>query len=267
MIDFKEVYWSVLKTEEDKEELRLLAELNTIQDLADMFNVSYGKVATVCRFFGIKCKIKEVDRTKILHKQCKKIDEIDASFVKEHTIKECCEEYKTTEHYIKLFCKVNNVECKKKDHTIAMWASTYNNGRIRYVYYDMLKRCYKESDYGYAYYGKIGIKVCDEWKNDCCEFYKWAKESGYEKGMTLDRIDVYGNYCPENCRWVTIKEQANNKRNNRYITFNGETLTISQWEDKLGFKRGTIRDRIERYGWSIEKALTESVASRHTSLK
>lgn len=79
------------------------------------------------------------------------------------------------------------------------------------------------------------------------------------EGMTLDRIDVNGDYCKENCRWATFKEQANNMRSNTYITFNNITKTISQWADYTGIKKDTLRNRLDRYHWSIERALTENV--------
>lgn len=69
-------------------------------------------------------------------------------------------------------------------------------------------------------YGGRGINMCDEWKNSFENFYSWAKENGYKENLTIDRIDVNGNYCPENCRWITNKEQQNNKRNNHIIEYN-----------------------------------------------
>lgn len=86
-----------------------------------------------------------------------------------------------------------------------------------------------------------GIKVCDEWmnkENGFLNFYEWAMQNGYTESLTIDRIDVNGNYEPNNCRWITIKEQANNKRNNVYITYKEETHTISEWSDitKLPYK-------------------------------
>ena len=95
-------------------------------------------------------------------------------------------------------------------------------------YKSMLERCYREKSSNYNIYGGRGIKVCDEWKN-IENFEKWVEESHYKKGLTLDRIDVNGNYEPSNCRWVSNIVQKNNTRRNHYITYNGETHTIAEW--------------------------------------
>lgn len=78
----------------------------------------------------------------------------------------------------------------------------------------------------------------------------------YKKGLTIDRIDNHGDYCPENCKWSTMKEQSNNRRTNHKITFKGLTLGITEWADKLGIKRTTLMMRLNSYGWSTERALT-----------
>jgi len=125
--------------------------------------------------------------------------------------------------------------------------------RERRSYTSMKNRCYSQKDkYFYAYGGR-GIKVCERWKNSFDNFYS---DMGPRPDETsLDRIDNDGDYCPENCRWATPVEQANNRRSNRYVIFQGKTQTISQWSRELGIGKSVIKDRLNK-GMSDEEALT-----------
>ena len=108
----------------------------------------------------------------------------------------------------------------------------------------MRERCYDPKSKQFHDYGGRGISVCEEWRNDFAAFREWAIENGYEKGLSIDRIDVNGNYCPENCRWITLEEQQRNKRNVKPITWNGETHLLPEWADILGIKYGTLWKRM-----------------------
>lgn len=115
-------------------------------------------------------------------------------------------------------------------------------------------RCLNEKATGYEYYGGRGIKICDRWRES---FQNFIEDMGPRPlNTSIDRIDVNGDYTKENCRWATSVEQMSNTTRNKYITFNGETLTISEWSRKLGFSRKLLGARIREKGWSIEKALT-----------
>lgn len=117
------------------------------------------------------------------------------------------------------------------------------------------QRCENPHNIGYDCYGGRGIKMCPEWKNDFTVFYNWAINNGYNEGLSIDRIDVNGNYCPENCRWVTSREQANNRRTNHFITYNGKTQSIADWCYELGLEYSVVLNRISKGKWSFERAI------------
>ena len=129
--------------------------------------------------------------------------------------------------------------------------------RLFYTYNNMKHRCYYKKSKDYENYGGRGICVCDEWLHSFETFKKWALENGYSEGLSIDRIDPNGNYCPENCRWTTMQVQGKNKRM-CYLTFNGETKTREEWSMVTGISRANIADRLHK-GWSIERTLTEPV--------
>lgn len=125
---------------------------------------------------------------------------------------------------------------------------TYKN--VQRAFFSMHHRCSSAYHDTMAYHDR-GITVCDEWK-DFGNFLSWAINNGFEQGLTLDRIDVNGNYSPNNCRWVTNKVQQNNKRNNVRITIGEETKTLSQWCEVYGVGKATVRQRMKR-GWPQER--------------
>ena len=125
---------------------------------------------------------------------------------------------------------------------------------LYYVWNNIKQRCHNSNCKNYKNYGGRGIAVCDKWKDNFQAFYDWALNNGYSDNLTIDRIDVNGNYEPNNCRFVNMKQQERNKRNNRNITINGEMHCLKEWCELLGLNYQTVFTRIYR-GWSIERAL------------
>ena len=140
------------------------------------------------------------------------------------------------------------------------------NERLYGVWMLMRRRCNDPHMIEYENYGGRGIKVCDDW-NDYAAFREWALKAGYDETAkiqecTIDRIDVNGNYCPENCRWASCVVQQNNRRNNIRIMYNGETHTAAEWNRILSFPKGTVI-KIISSGWSIERALETPIDYSH----
>lgn len=125
--------------------------------------------------------------------------------------------------------------------------------RIYRIYCGMKERCCNPTCDAYHHYGGRGIKICDEWlgENGFKTFREWALSHGYEENLSIDRIDNDGDYCPENCRWVDVKTQSNNKRDNIYLEYNGEVHTAIEWSEILEISYSRILDRVKN-GESIE---------------
>lgn len=135
----------------------------------------------------------------------------------------------------------------------------------------MKARCYNKNDGKYEKYGGRGITVCDEWLHDAKKFAEWAYENGFDETkhqseQSLDRIDVNGNYCPSNCRFVDCIVQANNKTNTIYITYKGEKKPLQKWADELGIKESTIRYRLNN-GWDIKDVLFKPLTKMKNTKK
>lgn len=116
------------------------------------------------------------------------------------------------------------------------------------------QRCLNSKCKSYIYYGGRGITICEEWKKDFMSFYNWAMSNGYNDTLSIDRINVNGNYEPSNCRWTDKKTQLLNTTQNHKIKYRGQIKTISEWAEKFNLNYKTLHTRLNR-GWSISKAL------------
>ena len=198
-----------------------------------------------------KCKTcKEKDRS-ILNKRYGRL--IVQNEFKEKDVLKClckcdCGNQKIIRRNDLLSGKTISCGCKQKENILKI-AVTHgkSNTRIYDIWCAMKQRCYYKKNSYYPNYGGRGIKVCDEWLEDFMNFYNWAMKNGYDDTLSIDRIDVNGNYEPSNCRWTTIKEQANNTTRNRYIEYNGKIKTLSQWADELGVNYSTLRTQTTKH--------------------
>lgn len=126
------------------------------------------------------------------------------------------------------------------------------------IRYAMIKRCYQINNKDYKWYGARGISVYEEWKSSAKTFIDWAKKNDYKHGLWLDRIDSNKNYCPNNCRWTTPKEQQRNRRNNFLVEYNGEKRLLIELSEEFNIKYTTLKKRV-LMGWDIKLALEKPV--------
>ena len=127
--------------------------------------------------------------------------------------------------------------------------------RLYHIWANIKDRCLNSKSSSYKYYGERGITICDEWKNDFIEFRDWALDNGYKEDLSIERINVNGNYEPNNCCWIPLKNQCKNTRWNKYYTLNGETHSTVEWSILLGGTEALVGRRLKD-GWDLERALT-----------
>lgn len=117
--------------------------------------------------------------------------------------------------------------------------------RIHNIWWSVIQRCTDKNSHAYNRYGGAGILLHEKWL-DFKSFYEWSINHGYQEDLTLDRIDNKKGYNPENCRWISMKDQQRNRTNNRYITIDGVTKMLCEWGEETGIKPATIASRIKR---------------------
>ena len=132
------------------------------------------------------------------------------------------------------------------------------------IWTNMKQRVCNKNCEAYQNYGGRGIKICDEWLTSFESFYEWAISNGYQDGLTIERKDVNGDYCADNCCWASKLTQTRNRRNTQQIYYKNELKPLSQWCDELNLPYNTIRARINNYHWSVEKAFTTPINRKNT---
>ena len=155
---------------------------------------------------------------------------------------------------IKKICQCEKCGNGKKKRN----ANGHYNTDLYNRYMIILRRTKGNDENHKKYYLDKNIKMCDEWQNDFMKFYEWSINNGYKKGLTIDRIDNSKGYNPKNCRWVTSKEQANNRSSNTLINCKGETLTLTQLAEKYNLPRYIVYNR-HRAKWSIEDIINKPI--------
>lgn len=145
--------------------------------------------------------------------------------------------------------------CLRTKHIVHM---NFKHGgkkeRLYGVWCAIRSRCNNPNNKEYNRYGGRGIKCCDSWK-EYMSFREWAISNGYKEGLTIDRIDNDGNYCPENCRWVTRTQQMQNTSLNVLVEHNSKTQTMSEWAKELGLNYKRFHRALRQYKLSFEKAV------------
>lgn len=126
--------------------------------------------------------------------------------------------------------------------------------RLYRIWSSMKDRCSNPNSRAYKWYGAKGVSVCREWI-DFETFRAWAEANGYADNLTIDRIDSNGNYCPDNCRWITNTDQQSNRSNNRHLTYGGETRTIKGWAEKFGIEYFQFYRMLKKFDFDIGRMI------------
>ena len=132
------------------------------------------------------------------------------------------------------------------------------------VWNSIKTRCTNTNSKSYKDYGARGIRICEEWK-ESSNFFEWALANGYKNGLEIDRIDVNGNYEPSNCRWVAREQNSNNKRNNKYIEYNGETKTLAEWSRYFDVNYKNLSRNLIK-GYSFDEAVKRIKSGERTHM-
>lgn len=241
-----------LKEDDDMSILSCRAELSNIIRRHSFMAHSKNFIDITGKKYGRLTVLKEAGTRKwkvywLCLCECGKTKEINGGALKNGKTKSCG-------------CLRSEVTAKRKTKHGMLYDESGRRRKLYGVWCGMRRRCDNPKNISYKNYGGRGISVCDEW-GDYKEFHKWAMRNGYKEGLMIERIDNNGNYCPENCSWETREVQNLNKRNIRYIEYDGELVRIHDLSKERGIDSKAVLNRL-RHGWEIDKALSEPVQTR-----
>lgn len=181
-----------------------------------------------------ECNFRSNDGHKMFHVKCK----------------ECGWETDMQKHKIKYVKKCNHMNTGKNFYIVS---HSWKNDRIRKIFSGMKSRCYNPNEKDYKYYGKKGVRICEEWLKNPAAFEEWAFSNGYKDNLTIDRIDANKDYCPENCRWISLMDNAKYKTSTKMLLVDGESHTGREWAKILKLGPNTINTM--RRNNSIDKVM------------
>lgn len=218
-------------------------------------NIQNGSIIndfTIQRIYSVKAKKQNITYAECLC-ACGTITHKRLTEIRREVVKDCGCKFKARQKQKCIEHNTTHGMGDLKDRLYRIWCA-------------MKSRCYTVNNLSYPNYGGRGIRVCEEWFN-YANFKSWAEKHGYRSDLTIDRIDVDGNYYPENCRWCSRIDQANNKRSNHFITAFGDTKTLAQWEldERCNCNPAQISYRVKR-GWTPENAISVPVMNTNRHL-
>lgn len=193
------------------------------------------------------------------------IKEAEGKFIRKHYVCKCdCGNISIVQDCNLKQGRTKSCGCSKKEFcSKASQKHGYVDTRLHNCWMRMRARCHNKNGKRYKDYGGRGITVCDEWQ-EFLPFYNWSMANGYKDNLTIDRIDVNGNYEPSNCRWVTMEEQQKNKRNTIKYTYKGEEYTTSEIAKKLGLSNDAVYCKF--YKPNEEDIISNNLTSRKVNV-
>lgn len=189
-----------------------------------------------------------------------------------HWIYKCiCNEcgFEKDSHYGAITGKYKATVCShlRANGEYVSYGYVWKNQRLKRILRGMIRRCYDENDKDYCWYGEQGIRIYEQWLKEPATFEEWAMSSGYADNLTIDRIESDKDYCPENCRWIPLEENARRAGQVNWIEVNGIVLTGRQWAEKLNIGINTINTTLRDHGIDKTRELLMAMMKEPPSTK